>query len=73
LFGSYARDEARDDSDIDLFVEPGTADFYALANFTGAFEAIRKAIPGRKIGYGTRNGLSKYIRSAVEREAVRVF
>jgi len=73
LFGSYARDEARQDSDIDVFVDPGTHDFYSLNHFVGAYEVIRQAVPGREIGYGTRDGLSKYIRSAVEEEAVRVF
>jgi len=73
LFGSYARDEAREGSDIDLFVEPETDQFYTLANFAGAFTDIQKAVPDCEIGYGTRGGLSKYIRSAVEREAVRVF
>jgi hypothetical protein len=73
LFGSYARDEARQDSDIDIFVDPGTQDFYSLNHFVGAYEVIRQAVPGREIGYGTRDGLSKYIRTAVEEEAVRVF
>jgi uncharacterized protein len=73
LFGSYARDEAQKDSDIDVFVDPSSQDFYGLENFVGAYEVIRQAVPGRDIGYGTRNGLSKYIRSAVEQEAIQVF
>jgi predicted nucleotidyltransferase len=73
LFGSYARDEARRDSDVDVFVDPGTQDFYRLNHFVGAYDVIRHAVPGRDIGYGTRNGLSKYIRPAVEREAIRIF
>jgi predicted nucleotidyltransferase len=73
LFGSCARDEARQDSDVDVFVDPGTEDFYSLNHFVGAYEVIRHAIPGREIGYGTRHGLSKYIRPAVEEEAVRIF
>ncbi|MFZ1885122.1 MAG: nucleotidyltransferase domain-containing protein [Rhodoplanes sp.] len=73
LFGSYARDEAQEDSDIDVFVDPSSQDFYGLENFVGAYEVIRHAVPGRDIGYGTRNGLSKYIRSAVEQEAIQVF
>jgi hypothetical protein len=32
LFGSYARDEARQDSDVDVFVDPGTQDFYSLSH-----------------------------------------
>jgi predicted nucleotidyltransferase len=73
LFGSYARNEARENSDVDVFVDPGTQDFFGLEHFVGAYEVIRRAVPGRDIGYGTRNGLSKYIRDAVEREAIQVF
>ena len=73
LFGSYARDQARQDSDIDLFVDSGTRDFYSLNHFVRAYEVIRQAVPGREIGYGPRGGLSKYIRPAVEEEAVRIF
>ena len=73
LFGSYARDEARPDSDVDVFVDPGTQEFYSLSHFVGAYDVLRDAVPGRNIGYGTRNGLSKYIRLEVEQSAVRVF
>jgi predicted nucleotidyltransferase len=73
LFGSYARDEARPDSDVDVFVDPGTQEFYSLSHFVGAYDVLRDAVPGRNIGYGTRNGLSKYIRLDVEQSAIRVF
>jgi uncharacterized protein len=73
LFGSYARDEAREDSDVDVFVDSGIQDFYSLNHFVGAYEVIRDAVRGREISYGTRNGLSKYIRPEVEREAIRIF
>ena len=73
LFGSYARDEARPDSDVDVFVDPGTQDFYSLSHFVGAYDVLRDAVPGRNIGYGTRNGLSKYIRLEVEQSAIRGF
>ena len=48
LFGSYARDEARQDSDVDVFVDPGTQDFYSLSHFVGAYEVICQAVPGRE-------------------------
>jgi len=67
LFGSYARDEARQDSDVDVFVDPGTQDFYSLNHFVGAYEIIRRAVAGREIGYGTRDGLSTYIRPRSKR------
>lgn len=73
LFGSYARNEAREASDVDVFVDPGSEGFYSLDHFIGAYDAICRAIPGREIGYGTRNSLSKYMRAAVEQEAIKVF
>jgi uncharacterized protein len=73
LYGSYARDEARDDSDIDVFVDPKLDDFYRLESFMGAFHDLENALDGREIGYSTRNGLSKYIRHDVEKYAVQVF
>src|ERR1700730_4276368 len=73
LFGSYARNEARPDSDVDVFVDPGTQDFYSLSHFVGAYDVLRDAVPGRNIGYGTRNGLSQYIRPEGEQSAIRVF
>jgi Nucleotidyltransferase domain len=42
LFGSYARDEARPDLDVDVFVDPGTQDFYSLNHFAGAYEVSGK-------------------------------
>jgi hypothetical protein len=34
---------------------------------------LEQALPGIEIGFGTREGLLKYIREDVEREAIRVF
>ena len=45
LFGSVARDEAGETSDVDLFVEPSTASFYDLGNFMGAYRRLRNALP----------------------------
>jgi uncharacterized protein len=73
LYGSYARDEARDDSDIDVFVDPRIDDFYNLESFMGAFFDLESALDGREIGYSTRQGLSKYIRTGVEKSALQVF
>lgn len=73
LFGSYSRNEASPHSDIDVFVDAAGDEFYDLSNFMGAYEELREAFPDMEIGYSTRDGLSKYVRSAVEQEAVRVF
>ncbi len=74
LFGSHARDEAEPDSDIDVFVDPASDERFGFLDFMEAYETIRKAFGQNvEIGYSTREGLSRYIRKDIEREAVRVF
>jgi predicted nucleotidyltransferase len=74
LFGSHARDEARPDSDVDVFVDPVSDDRFGFLQFMDAYEIIRKTFGDDvEIGYSTRDGLSPYIRAKVAREAVRIF
>jgi predicted nucleotidyltransferase len=73
LFGSHARDEASEDSDIDVFVDPAPARLGFL-EFMDAYEVIQNAFGHEvEIGYSTRAGLSPYVRPEVEREAIRIF
>jgi uncharacterized protein len=74
LFGSVARDEARSESDVDVFVDPASDDRFGFLQYMGAYDTILKAIGGdTELGYSTRTGLSRYIRLNVEREAIRIF
>lgn len=74
LFGSTARGEAGPDSDIDVFVDPISDDVFGFLEFMGAYQALRlKFGPGVEIGYSTRDGISKHIKKAVEKEAIRIF
>ena len=69
LFGSAARDELRDGSDVDVLVEfdgPATFDGYMDLKF------FLESILGRPVDLVTEKGLRKEIRSNVEKEAVRV-
>ena len=74
LFGSHGRDEARADSDVDVFVDPESDENFDFLRYMDAYETIRKSV-GKEIdvGYSTRDGLSPYIRAKVENEAIRVF
>jgi predicted nucleotidyltransferase len=60
LFGSYARDEAQPDSDVDVF------------EFMDAYLLLQERV-GENIDSGTREGLHPLLRPDIEREAVRVF
>jgi predicted nucleotidyltransferase len=73
LFGSYARDEARADSDLDLFVDADAEIFYSLNHYMGAYESLKSAFPDVDIGFSSRDGLIEFYRPEIENEAIRVF
>jgi predicted nucleotidyltransferase len=71
LFGSTARGEARDDSDVDLFFD------YEKGKF-GLFELMdvkerTTSILGHKADIMTRDSLHKALRQRIEATAVLVF
>jgi uncharacterized protein len=69
LFGSVARDEARDDSDVDVMVS-----FAQTPSFT-AFMELKDYLEhrlGTRVDLVTRAGLKPRVRPYVEREALRV-
>jgi hypothetical protein len=71
LFGSTARGEAGDDSDVDLFFdyERGKLGLYELMDV----KDYAARILGRKTDIMTRDSLHKMLRGATEATAVRVF
>jgi len=71
MFGSTARGEARDDSDVDLFFdyEKGKLGLFELMDV----KAYAAAILGRKADIMTRDSLHKTLRSEIEATALRVF
>jgi len=74
LFGSIARGEDRSASDIDIFVDPKSDKDFGFLQYMDAYQAIREALgEDADIGYSTRGGLSRHIRAAVEKEAIRIF
>jgi uncharacterized protein len=74
LFGSHARDEAGQDSDIDVFIDVAPGAAFGLSPYMGAFRVLEDAFQHRaEVGYSTRDALSPYIRADVERDALRIF
>jgi len=71
LFGSTARGEADQDSDVDLFFdyEKGKLGVYELMDV----KEYAASILGRKTDIMTRDSLHKTLREAIEATAVRVF
>jgi uncharacterized protein len=71
LFGSTARDEARDDSDIDLFFdhEFGAIGLYELMDI----KELAAEILGTETDMIPRRGLHSVLRKRIEASAVQVF
>jgi predicted nucleotidyltransferase len=73
LFGSYARGEARPGSDVDVFVDKAKGRRFGFDELMGGYRTVREALPDVEVSFGTREGLSRHIRKAVEEQAIRVF
>lgn len=73
LFGSFARDTADADSDIDIFIDPDRRSRFGFDDFMDSYEAVKAALPRREVGFSTRDGIAKHVRADVERDAVRIF
>ena len=71
LFGSTARGEAREDSDVDLFIDYEKGKFSLFALMDVRERASR--ILGRKADVMTRDSLHKTLRQTIEAAAVPVF
>jgi hypothetical protein len=71
LFGSTARGEAGEDSDVDLFFdyERGKLGLFELMNV----KEQTSRILGRKADIMTRDSLHKVLRSRIEAAALQVF
>ena len=71
LFGSTARDEARDESDVDLFFdyEKGRLGLFELMDVK---ETATKIL-GRKADIMTRDSIHKLLRQRIEATSVLVF
>jgi predicted nucleotidyltransferase len=71
LFGSTARGEVKDDSDIDLFIDydPDRFSFIELVRLRERLSHVL----GRPADLTTREGLHPLLRSQIEAEAIKVF
>jgi predicted nucleotidyltransferase len=67
VFGSFARGDARQDSDLDLLIEAGPN---RTAFFPGGFLADLEQELGRRVDIATPRALHPLIRDQVLREAV---
>lgn len=72
LYGSHARDEARADSDVDVFIDKDPGRPFGFDAFMDIYFKLQEVL-GADVGYTTRDGLVPFYRADIEREAIRVF
>lgn len=72
LFGSHARDQARPDSDVDVFIDKDKTRKFGFDEFMDVYFLLQERL-GAGVDYGTREGLHPVLRPEIEREAIRVF
>jgi len=70
LFGSYARGEAREDSDIDIAIELRPEN-KSLSNFFGIRRYLEQQF-GKKVYLGIESTLKPLAREMVDREIIHV-
>ena len=71
LYGSVARDEATDRSDVDLFADVDYGRF-GFVPFMDLREDLATWL-GRKVDFTTRAGLHRDLRNRIVRSAIKVF
>ena len=73
LFGSHARDEARTDSDLDVFVDLADENAFGLTPFFETLTVLQQTFPGIELGYSTRDSIVPCYRPYIEDGAIQVF
>jgi hypothetical protein len=73
LFGSYARDEARPDSDIDLLAEARPDVSLSILDMLDAQSVIEAGLPDKEIFFVTRENIVPVYLPSIEETALKVF
>lgn len=71
LFGSYSRNEADDNSDIDILVELDHSKPIGMQYFTYADRL--QSLLKKKVDIVSEEGLSKYVKPLIEKEKVLIY
>jgi uncharacterized protein len=72
IFGSVARDQASDTSDVDVFFDLSRPRGFTLFDLVAVQERMQDIL-GTKVDVMTRNGIHPRRRERIEASAVRVF
>lgn len=71
LFGSTSRDEARADSDVDIFIDKDPTRPFGLTEFCRLEDTFTEVL-GTKVDLATRESLHPVLKDEIEQSAIRV-
>ena len=69
LFGSYSRDENRDDSDVDIAIETPLSDYFKLCDFK---EELEKSFHTKVDIIRLRDKMNMALKRRIERDGIYV-
>ncbi len=72
LFGSTARDQAEQGSDLDIVIDHDSGGHFSLLDLVGIKQLLEEQLK-TEIDVTTRNSLNPMLRGAIEQSAVRIF
>ena len=72
LFGSVARDEASDTSDLDLFIDYDPTRKFSLVDLAGIKIYLEDEL-STEVDVTTRNSLHPRLKNKIETSAIRIF
>lgn len=72
LFGSFARNEAAPDSDLDLFIDYERSRNFSLIDLISIKQYLEEAMTA-EVDLTTRDSLHPMLKDEIERSAIRVF
>ena len=72
LFGSFSRDEEREDSDVDLLILPDKSQHFSLFTLSGMYEDLKNLL-GRDIDLITDGGLMPFARENADRDKILIY
>ena len=72
LFGSFARGEQREDSDIDILILPDKSQHFSLFTLSGIYEDLKELL-GCEVDLITDGGLMPFARESADRDKILIY
>lgn len=72
LFGSLARNEPSEDSDIDLFIDYDPDTRFSLVDLVGIQQYLEEQL-AEEVDLTTRDSLHPALKDGIERDSIKVF